>query len=115
MTVDQINVSSAAHSQQAVQILDSALATVDDYRADIGAVQNRLESTIDNLSNINENLTTSQSRIVDVDFAKETAAMSRDQMKMQAGMSLWLRPGHQPVRSTDAGLITTYHSQKLKD
>ena len=88
MTVDKINVSSAAHSQQAVQIIDDALATVDDYRADIGAVQNRLESTIDNLSNINENLTTSQSRIVDVDFAKETAAMSRDQMKMQAGMSV---------------------------
>ena len=88
MTVDQIDVSSAASSQQAVQIIDDALETVDDYRADIGAVQNRLESTIDNLSNIHENLTTSQSRIVDVDFAKETAAMSRDQMKMQAGMSV---------------------------
>ena len=107
MTVDQINVSSAAHSQQAVQIIDSALATVDDYRADIGAVQNRLESTIDNLSNINENLTTSQSRITDVDFAKETAAMTKDQMKMQAGMSRNdSSQEHEPVRSTDAGLST---------
>ena len=106
MTVDQIDVSSAANSQQAVQILDSALATVDDYRADIGAVQNRLESTIDNLSNINENLTTSQSRIVDVDFAKETSAMTKDQMKMQAGMSRnGTSQGHEPVRSTNAGLI----------
>ena len=74
--------------QQAVQIIDGALTTIDEYRADMGAVQNRLESTIDNLSNIHENLTTAQSRIKDVDFAKETASMSSDQMKMQAGMSV---------------------------
>ena len=91
-SVDKIDLTSAASSQKAVQILDGALdEPVDDYRADLGAVQNRLESTIDNLSNVNENLTAAQSRIGDVDFAKETASMSRDQMKMQAGMSVMMQ------------------------
>lgn len=87
-SVADIDLTTAAGAQEAVKILDGALSQVDEQRADLGATQNRLESTIDNLSNVNENLTTAQSRIKDVDFAKETANMSRDQMKMQAGMTV---------------------------
>ncbi len=83
-----IDLTTSAGAQEAVQILDGALAKIDEQRADMGAVQNRLESTIDNLSNIQENLGTAQSRIKDVDFAKETLEMSSSQMKMQAGSTI---------------------------
>ncbi len=83
-----IDVTTAAGAQQAVQILDQTLAAVDSQRADLGAVQNRLDSTISNLSNIQENMGVSQSRILDVDFAKETTNMTKSQMLMQAGSTV---------------------------
>ncbi|CAM3722753.1 flagellin [Parendozoicomonas haliclonae] len=88
LTVADIDLKTAAGAQAAVDILDGALKQVDEQRANLGAVQNRLESTIDNLSNINENLTQSQSRIKDVDFAKETTNMTSKQMMMQAGSTV---------------------------
>ncbi|WP_318654068.1 flagellin [Endozoicomonas euniceicola] len=70
------------------KILDSALAKVDDQRANLGAVQNRLESTVSNLSNIGENLGVSKSRILDADFDSQTVQMTSNQMLMQAGTSV---------------------------
>ncbi|WP_067516376.1 flagellin [Endozoicomonas ascidiicola] len=86
--VSDINLNTAAGAQEAIKILDGALAQVDSQRANLGAVQNRLDSTISNLSNIQENMTVSQSRILDVDFAKETTSMTKSQMLMQAGSSV---------------------------
>ncbi len=94
--VSDIDLTDAAKAQQAVDILDGALAQVDEQRADLGAVQNRLESTIDNLSNISTNMSASQSRIKDVDFAKETTNMTNQQMMMQAGSTILAQAKQMP-------------------
>ena len=87
-SIADLDLSTAEGAQQAVRILDQTLAAVDSQRADLGAVQNRLDSTISNLSNIQENMGVSQSRILDVDFAKETTNMTKSQMLMQAGSTV---------------------------
>lgn len=79
LTVRNIDVSSVEGSQKAIGILDEALAFVDSERAQLGAVQNRLDHTITNLGNISENVAQSNSRIRDVDFAKETTDMTKSQ------------------------------------
>jgi flagellin len=53
-----------------------------------GAMQNRLDYTVANLQNVNENITASRSRILDADFAKESANLARTQVLQQAGMSM---------------------------
>ncbi|WBA82548.1 flagellin [Endozoicomonas sp. GU-1] len=72
----------------AVTAIDTALQDVDTQRASLGAIQNRLSSTINNLSNIRENLTASRSRVMDADFAKETAKLSSSQVMQQAGTAI---------------------------
>ncbi|NVM21121.1 MAG: flagellin, partial [Desulfobacterales bacterium] len=67
---------------------DSALKQVDDLRARLGAVQNRLESTIANLMNVAENLTAARSQTMDADFAQETANLTRAQILQQAGVAM---------------------------
>ncbi len=86
--VSTIDVSSVANANAALSIVDSALSTIVGQRADFGALQNRLESTISNLSVSSENLSAARSRIQDADFAKETAAMTRAQILQQAGVSI---------------------------
>ncbi|MCL6270091.1 flagellin FliC [Sansalvadorimonas sp. 2012CJ34-2] len=83
-----LDVTTKTAAQATVSKLDSALASIDDQRAHLGATQNRLESTIDNLSSITTNMTASQSRIKNVDFAKETTNMTSKQMMMQAGSTV---------------------------
>ncbi len=61
-------------------------------RGDLGAVQNRFESTISNLQNVSENISAARSRIVDADFAAETAALTKSQILQQAGIAI-LVPG----------------------
>ncbi|AMO56391.1 hypothetical protein GZ77_06235 [Endozoicomonas montiporae] len=100
MSLEDINITTAQGAQQAVQILDGALAKVDDQRANLGAVQNRLESTISNLSNIEENLGVSQSRILDADFASQTVEMTSNQMLMQAGTSVLAQAKGMPQYAT---------------
>ena len=99
-SVAEIDLTDAIGAQEAVQILDGALAQVDNERANLGAVQNRLESTISNLSNIEENLGTSQSRILDADFAKQTVDMTSNQMLMQAGTSVLAQAKTMPQYAT---------------
>ena len=72
----------------AISILDAGLSTVNTNRANWGAVQNRLESTISNLQNVSENTSAARSRIQDADFAKESANLARTQVLQQAGMSM---------------------------
>ena len=88
--VAQIDISGATGegSQDAIAVIDAALAQIDSQRADLGAVQNRFDHTISNLSNISENVSASRSRIQDTDFATETAQMTKNQILQQAGTSI---------------------------
>jgi flagellin len=84
-TVDVLDVDSA---NDAIQRIDSALTAVSDLRSTLGAIQNRFQSTINNLQAVTENLTASRSRIQDTDFAAETAALTRAQILQQAGTAM---------------------------
>ncbi|OQX37815.1 MAG: hypothetical protein B0D91_05945 [Oceanospirillales bacterium LUC14_002_19_P2] len=86
--VSKVDISTASGAQQAVAIVDAAIADVDDQRADLGAVQNRLSTTISNLSNIRENVSASRGRIMDADFAVETANLAKYQVMQQAGTAM---------------------------
>ncbi len=87
-TVNTIDISTVAGATAAIDIADGALAAVNGVRADLGAVQNRFESTISNLSTTIENLSAARSRIQDTDFASETANLTRTQILQQAGVAM---------------------------
>ena len=91
--VDGVAVNGAATFAQAdldtaLTAIDDAIAAIDTKRADFGAVQNRLESTISNLQNISENVSASRSRIMDTDYAAETANLTKNQIMQQAGTAM---------------------------
>jgi flagellin len=83
-----VNVLTVAAANDAMMRIDSALESVSSLRSTFGAIQNRFESTIANLSATSENLTASRSRIMDTDFAAETAALTRAQVLQQAGIAM---------------------------
>ena len=87
-TLTSIDVLSVTNSNSAMLRVDAALTKISTIRADLGAIQNRFESTIANLSTTSENLTASRSRIQDADFAAETAALTRGQILQQAGVAM---------------------------
>ncbi|HEY0297089.1 MAG TPA: flagellin [Bordetella sp.] len=80
--------STGAATQDPLTALDTALATVDSMRSGLGAVQNRLESTITVLDNTNTNLADARSRIQDADYATEVSAMTKNQILQQAGTAV---------------------------
>jgi flagellin len=86
--VATINVGSQQGANDAIAVVDGALNFVNGLRAKLGAAQNRVESTISNLSATAENLTAARSRIEDADFSKETAELTRSQVLQQAGMAM---------------------------
>ncbi|RCU44586.1 MULTISPECIES: flagellin [Corallincola] len=94
--VDTINVSTAIGAQVAIDVIDGALAYIDSQRASLGAVQNRLSSTISNLTNISENASASRSGIRDTDFALETSELSKNQVLQQAGTSVLAQANQVP-------------------
>ncbi|MBI5590626.1 MAG: flagellin [Deltaproteobacteria bacterium] len=83
-----LSVETLANANNAIDRIDDALNKVADNRAELGAVQNRLDSTISNLQNASENFSAANGRIIDADFAKETASMSKQQIMMQAGVAM---------------------------
>ncbi|GKT11126.1 MAG: flagellin [Thiomicrorhabdus sp.] len=85
---DSRSISTQAAASTAVQHIDGALSNIVTQRAKWGALQNRLESSVSNLSSINENMTAARSRIEDTDFARESANLARTQVLQQAGMSM---------------------------
>jgi flagellin len=87
-TVDSVDITTIDGAQRAIDIVDGALSAIDSNRADLGAIQNRMSSTVSNLSATSENLSAARSRIQDADFAKETTELTRNQIMMQAGMSI---------------------------
>ncbi|WP_332706553.1 flagellin [Plesiomonas shigelloides] len=85
VSMADIDMSTQSGSNKALLVIDSSLKQIDSQRADLGALQNRLSSTISNLENISENSAAGRSRIMDVDFAKETTNMTKQQILQQAG------------------------------
>ena len=83
-----LDVSSYGGANLAIKQIDSALTQINSARATLGAVQNRFTSTIANLQSTAENVTASRSRILDTDFAAETANLSRTQILQQAGTAM---------------------------
>ncbi|MGI2103720.1 flagellin [Shewanella frigidimarina] len=94
--VGSIDIKTAAGSQLAVDIIDGALAGIDSQRADLGAVQNRMDFTINNLSNIQNNVSDARSRIQDVDFAAESATLSKQQILSQASSAMLAQANQLP-------------------
>ncbi|MGL5007961.1 MAG: flagellin [Plesiomonas sp.] len=88
VAVSSVDMSTQDGAQSAISVIDGALATIDNQRSDLGALQNRLSSTISNLGNIQENTTAGRSRIMDVDFASETTNMTKQQILQQAGTAM---------------------------
>jgi len=86
--VASLDVNTVAAANLAILAVDQSLSVVSTTRSTLGAVQNRLEGTISNLSTTSENLSAARSRIRDADFAAETAALTRAQVLQQAGVSI---------------------------
>jgi flagellin len=82
------NVLSVTSANDSIFRIDSALSSVSPLRSTLGAVQNRFQSTINSLQAVSENLTASRSRILDTDFAMETAELTRAQILQQAGTAM---------------------------
>ena len=93
---DDVNISTVAGTADALKIIDQALLEISDSRANLGAVQNRFGHTINNLANIQENVSASRSRIQDTDFAAETAQMTKNQILQQAGTSILAQSNQLP-------------------
>uniref|UniRef100_UPI00055D5D5D flagellin n=1 Tax=Marinobacterium litorale TaxID=404770 RepID=UPI00055D5D5D len=86
--IASIDISTVSGAQKAIGAIDNALDTINSTRGDLGAVNNRLDFTINNLSSISENVSAARSRVEDADFAKESAALSRSQVLQQAGTAM---------------------------
>jgi flagellin len=95
-TESGISVSSQANAQLVMAGMDALIAVVDKKRSELGAVQNRFQSTIRNQSNISENLSAAKSRIKDADFAAETAALTRAQILQQASQTILGQANQRP-------------------
>lgn len=87
-SVDQIDITSFEKAQDSIFILDNALRQINDVRARLGATTNRLNNTVSNLMIVAENLSASDSRIRDADFAVETANLTKNQILQQSGVSV---------------------------
>ncbi|RUO43022.1 flagellin FliC [Aliidiomarina taiwanensis] len=96
ITVSDVSVDTAAKASAALTKIDAAISAIGASRADLGAIQNRFQSTIRNLTNIAENVTGARSRIMDTDFAKETAELTRNQIIQQASTTILGQANQRP-------------------
>ena len=87
-TLSNMTVTSADDSQKTIAFMSEIIRQVDSYRAELGAVQNRMESTISNQENVIENVSDARSRIRDVDYAVETANMTQQSIIQQASTTI---------------------------
>jgi len=95
-TLGGVGVDTVSGANFAIARIDSALTAVNGLRGNLGAIQNRFESTIVNLQTVSENLSASRGRILDADFAAETAALTKAQILQQAGVSVLSQANAQP-------------------
>jgi len=94
--VSDVDISTSEGAQTAIDIIDKAIGKIDSQRGDLGAIQNRFESTIANLQNISENISAARSRILDADIAQETSAMTKNNILQQAGVSILAQANQVP-------------------
>ncbi|MDI3395367.1 flagellin [Pseudomonas sp. V98_8] len=87
-TVAATDVTTAANAQNAIDVISQAITAIDSQRADLGAVQNRFDSTVANLRSISDNSTSARGVIQDVDFAAETAQLTKQQTLQQASTAI---------------------------
>ncbi|WP_417513712.1 flagellin [Marinobacter sp.] len=95
-SMNNIDISTREGADLAMIAVDYAIDTINGFRAELGAVQNRFESTIANLATTSENLSASNSRIRDADFAAESAELARTQVLQQAGLSVLAQANARP-------------------
>jgi flagellin len=86
--IASVSIDTAANAQKAIGVIDNALESINDIRSQLGAANNRLDFTINNLMSVTENTAAARSRIMDADFAAETAALSRSQVLQQASQAM---------------------------
>lgn len=96
MAIANVNISTIEGANKAIVAIDNALEKVNSVRSDLGAVNNRLEFTINNLTSISQNASASRSRIEDADFALETAKLSRSQVLTQASQAMLAQANSAP-------------------
>lgn len=96
LSVGTVSVATASDASAAIASVDAAISTIGGQRAELGALQNRFQSTIRNLSNISENVAGARSRIRDTDFATETAELTRNQIVQQASLSVLSQANQRP-------------------
>jgi flagellin len=94
--LNSASVTTVANANTTIGRVDAALSAVSSLRSTFGAIQNRFESTIASLSAVSENLEASRSRILDADFAAETAALTKAQILQQAGVAILAQANSQP-------------------
>jgi len=94
--LSDIDITTSKGAEAAIIAIDNAVNSVASSRAELGAIQNRFESTIANLEISRENLSAANSRILDADFAQETAALSKSQVLQQAGISVLAQANARP-------------------
>ena len=92
----RFSVTNQSQAQLTLGNIDSMIQVIDSKRAELGAVQNRMESTIRNQANIQENESDARSRIRDTDFAEETAALTANQILQQASQSILSQANQRP-------------------
>lgn len=96
MAIKNIDISTVEGANKAITAIDNALERVNNVRSDLGAVNNRLDFAVNNLSSISNNASAAKSRIADTDFASETAKLSRSQVLMQASQAMLAQANSQP-------------------
>ncbi|NMH59460.1 flagellin [Alteromonas ponticola] len=96
LNVGGLDISTSAGAAAALTSIDAAISTIGGARADLGALQNRFQSTIRNLSNVAENISAARSRIKDTDFASETAELTRNQILQQASTTILSQAKQRP-------------------
>ena len=96
ITEAALSVATASDASKAIEVLDAAITKVSGERSKLGAYQNRLEHTINNLDTSAENLTASESRIRDVDMAKEMMEFTKNNILQQAAQAMLAQANMQP-------------------
>ncbi|EKD33603.1 MAG: hypothetical protein ACD_75C02645G0010 [uncultured bacterium] len=94
--VASVSILTQSGANDAISVIDGAINMIDSSRGDLGAIQNRFESTIANLQNVSENLSAARSRILDADIAQETSAMTKNNILQQAGVSILAQANQAP-------------------
>ena len=92
----ETNLATVNGAQQAIQVIDKVLDQISSYRSELGAVSNRLDSTVSNLTNVVVETTTARSQILDADLAKELSSLARAQIMQQVGTAMLAQANADP-------------------